>query len=161
MAKKRPANQGKTARPQKTNGGPRTRNRLTATFVRTVSEKGTYGDGGNLFLQVGIGGKAKSWLFLFDKGRLTPGHDSHGRFIKALEQEHRDIPPTTRRSADRIEKLLKIARAILKDHEWDYVTHEAAYKSGERKINPASARRVNWSRPPSALSTTDAKSMSD
>jgi hypothetical protein len=33
---------------------------LNARFVKSVTKKGTYGDGGGLFLQVGIDGSAKS-----------------------------------------------------------------------------------------------------
>src|SRR5262249_55097539 len=39
--------------------------KLTARFVATVTEKGMYLDGGGLYLQVGDGGKAKSWIFRY------------------------------------------------------------------------------------------------
>jgi hypothetical protein len=39
--------------------------KLTPRFVATVTEKGMYLDGGGLNLQVGDGGKAKSWIFRY------------------------------------------------------------------------------------------------
>jgi integrase len=39
--------------------------KLTPRFVATVTEKGMYLDGGGLYLQVGDGGKAKSWIFRY------------------------------------------------------------------------------------------------
>jgi integrase len=39
--------------------------KLTSRFVVTVTEKGMYPDGGGLYLQVGDGGKAKSWIFRY------------------------------------------------------------------------------------------------
>jgi integrase len=113
---------------RKKSGAPRTRHRLSATFVRTVTKKGTYADGGGLFLQVGIGGNAKSWILIYRRVRFG-GDDSHERFIKALEHERRAIP----QEGDRTIELFKIANAIIKEHERDYAAHEAAYKSGERE----------------------------
>jgi integrase len=50
--------------------GPHHHNRLTLQFVKTVKDKGMYPDGGGLYLQVGDGGKGKSWLFRYHiKGR--------------------------------------------------------------------------------------------
>jgi hypothetical protein len=37
--------------------------KLTASFVQSVKIKGMYPDGGGLYLQVGPGGRAKSWIF--------------------------------------------------------------------------------------------------
>jgi integrase len=44
--------------------------KLTPRFVATVTAKGMHADGGGLYLQVGDGGKAKSWIFRYHvKGR--------------------------------------------------------------------------------------------
>jgi hypothetical protein len=44
--------------------------RLIPSFVATVKTKGMYFDGGGLYLQVGDGGRAKSWIFRYHvKGR--------------------------------------------------------------------------------------------
>src|SRR5262249_7238733 len=124
----------------------RTLHRLSAMFVRTVSKKGTYGDGGNLYLQVGIGGGAKSWIFIYTRARLS-GDDSHERFIKALEHEYRITPPRRHRHRG---DLLKIANGIVNTHERDYGAHETADKSGERKkseLVEAAERYVKDRRP--------------
>ena len=54
-------------------------NRLSARFVATISKKGTYGDGGGLFLQVGIAGQAKSWIFIYRRARLLGKTKADGR----------------------------------------------------------------------------------
>jgi integrase len=131
MAKKRSAN--------RQNGGPRTLHRLTATFVRVVKKKDTYSDGGGLFLQVGIGGSAKSWIFIYRRVRLA-GDDSHERFIKALEHERRTIPSP--RDRDRVDKLLKIARAIIKEHERNYAAHEISGGCKKSELIQAAERYI-------------------
>jgi integrase len=40
--------------------------KLTASFVQSVKTKGMYPDGGGLYLQVGPGGRAKSWIFRYN-----------------------------------------------------------------------------------------------
>jgi len=44
----------------------RAMHRLSAAFVKSVSEKGLYADGGNLYLHV-EGPQAKSWLFIYTR----------------------------------------------------------------------------------------------
>jgi integrase len=53
-------------------------NRLSARFVASVGKKGTYGDGGGLFLQVGIAGQSKSWIFMYRRGRFGEARDRRG-----------------------------------------------------------------------------------
>jgi integrase len=45
-------------------------NKLTANFVRGVSKRGRYADGGNLFLQVAKGG-TKAWVFLYARNGVS------------------------------------------------------------------------------------------
>ena len=54
-------------------------NRLSSRFVATISKKGTYADGGGLFLQVGIAGQAKSWIFIYRRARLLGKTKADGR----------------------------------------------------------------------------------
>jgi hypothetical protein len=98
--------------------------RLSPPFVAKVSKKGTYGDGGGLFLQVGVQGQSKSWIFMYQRGRFGL-EDTHEQFIKALKHERRAIPL----DRDHTPKLLKIARAIIKEHERDYAAHEDTKKN--------------------------------
>jgi integrase len=53
-------------------------NRLSSRFVASISKKGTYADGGGLFLQVGIAGQAKSWIFMYRRGRFGNYLDRRG-----------------------------------------------------------------------------------
>jgi integrase len=45
-------------------------NRLTTKFVDTVTRNGRYADGGGLYLEVGANGKAKSFVFIFNRARF-------------------------------------------------------------------------------------------
>jgi integrase len=54
-------------------------NRLSSRFVATISKKGTYADGSGLFLQVGIAGQAKSWIFIYRRARLLGKTKTDGR----------------------------------------------------------------------------------
>src|SRR5262245_28464969 len=45
-------------------------NKLSANFVRGVSKRGRYADGGNLFLQIAKGG-TKAWVFLYARNRVS------------------------------------------------------------------------------------------
>jgi integrase len=103
-------------------------NRLSARFVATVTKKGTYADGGGLFLQVGIGGNAKSWIYIYRRIRFA-AEDSFASFTAALEQAGHTVP----QHGDRTTKLLPIANAIIKEHTRDVAAHKVAYESGERK----------------------------
>jgi integrase len=67
--------------------------KLRPSFVDAVKVKGTYGDGGGLYLSVGEGGGAKSWLFRWGKaGTHWMGlgsaftYDIHEARAKAREQ---------------------------------------------------------------------------
>ncbi|MGA7490700.1 MAG: Arm DNA-binding domain-containing protein, partial [Xanthobacteraceae bacterium] len=87
--------------------------RLTPRFVETVKVKGMYPDGGGLYLQVGEGGGAKSWLFRYNvEGRdrqmgLGPLHtiglaEARERARKRREQRLDGIDPIEARKADRL-----------------------------------------------------------
>jgi integrase len=56
-------------------------NRLSARFITTIAKKGTYGDGGGLFLQVGICGQSKSWIFMYRRGRLDGDYKSPRGYV--------------------------------------------------------------------------------
>jgi hypothetical protein len=93
---------------------------LDDKFIYGVKKKDTYADGGNLYLQVGIGGSAKSWMFIYGAVRLL-GEDSYTPFIAALEEAGQKIPPT---APDRIPALFKTANSIAKE----YAAADEAYK---------------------------------
>src|SRR5262249_2704262 len=91
---------------------PNAHPRPTDDTLYSVKKKGTYADGGNLYLQVGIGGSAKSWMVIHSRLRLF-AEDSHAPFVKALMLAGRPVPPkgTTQNAA-----LFKIAGVIVKEY---------------------------------------------
>jgi len=52
--------------------------KLTASFVQSVNTKGMYPDGGGLYLQVGPGGRAKSWIFRYNLVDARPKAERQG-----------------------------------------------------------------------------------
>ena len=65
-------------------------NKLSASFVRSVSDEGRYSDGGNLYLQLANGGK--SWVFQYQRhGRQREMGLGSARVVSlALARELRD-----------------------------------------------------------------------
>ena len=51
--------------------------RLKPGFVDTVTKAGMYSDGGGLYLQVGEGGGAKSWIFRYSRRRFGEPGETH------------------------------------------------------------------------------------
>jgi integrase len=51
--------------------------KLTLRFMERVSEKGRHSDGGGLYLQVGEGGKSKSWVFKYQ----VPGQPGNIKWL--------------------------------------------------------------------------------
>ena len=97
--------------------------RLTPRFVETVKVKGMYPDGGGLYLQVGEGGGAKSWLFRYNvEGRdrqmgLGPLHtiglaEARERARKRREQRLDGIDPIEARKADRLTQRLAATKQV-------------------------------------------------
>jgi integrase len=116
---------------------PKALARLTGDFINSVKKKGTYADGGNLYLQVGIGGGAKSWIFIYSRLRLF-AEDSHAPFVKALTLAGRPVPP---KGATQHNALFKIAGVIVREYaaavEAQHRTisaYEAAQKAKEKGL---------------------------
>src|SRR5258708_1715870 len=98
--------------------------RLKPRFVETVKAKGMYADGGGLYLQVGEGGGAKSWIFRYHvEGRgdrqmgLGPTHtiglaEARERARKCREQRLDDIDPIEARDAARLAQRLEAAKQV-------------------------------------------------
>lgn len=98
--------------------------KLTPRFVETVKTKGMYGDGGGLYLQVGSGGGAKSWLFRYHvQGRgdrqmgLGPLHtiglaEARVRARECRQMRFNGIDPINARNKDRIAKLLEATKDV-------------------------------------------------
>src|SRR5438034_9281428 len=51
--------------------------RLKPRFVDTVTGAGMYADGGGLYLQVGAGGSAKSWIFRYSRSPFGKPGEAH------------------------------------------------------------------------------------
>jgi integrase len=108
--------------------------RLTDAFIYDVKKKGTYADGGNLYLQVGIGGSAKSWMFIYSRGPLL-AESSHPALIMALEAARHPVPPLS--SRQRGSELFKIANAIAKEYANSVEAHQRAVKAYEHATEAA------------------------
>jgi len=95
--------------------------KLTPRFAQTTKTKGMYADGGGLYLQVGSGGGAKSWIFRYHvEGRgdrqmgLGPFHTIGLAEARKLARQCREmrldgIDPLEARKAKRL--ALKLAEA--------------------------------------------------
>jgi len=98
--------------------------RLRPRFVETVKTKGMYADGGGLYLQVGDGGSAKSWLFRYqvEKGRerqmgLGPLHTiglAEARELARLARVQRlnHVDPIEARKTARLDQKLAAAKDV-------------------------------------------------
>ena len=135
----------------------RERNKLTDGFVKTVTEPGLYGDGGNLYLKVVAGGTdargkpkpSKSWVFRFRlkaQGKTREG--GLGRYeavsLKAAreaatkwrEQVGAGIDPIEARKAERVGAVAPMtfrqcADAYIADHEagWSHPKHRQQWRN--------------------------------
>jgi len=98
--------------------------KLKLRLVETVTEKGMYLDGGGLYLQVGEGGKSKSWIFRYHvEGRgdrqmgLGPLHtiglaEARERARRCREQRKDDIDPIEARNAATLAQRLEAAKNV-------------------------------------------------
>jgi Arm DNA-binding domain/Phage integrase central domain len=101
--------------------------RLKPNFIETVTRAGKYPDGDGLYLRVGEGGGAKSWIFRYSRSRFgksgeaemglgpthTIGlHDAREMARECRQQLHRGIDPMEARKADRIAKQLEAAKQV-------------------------------------------------
>ena len=97
-------------------------NKLSANFVRGISERGRYSDGGGLYLQVADGG-TKAWLFAFGRNgtRRTMGLGSlrsvplalaRDLAARAREQVARGLDPIDARKAAALEERAARARLM-------------------------------------------------
>jgi integrase len=102
-------------------------NRLTTKFVETVTKKGRYADGGGLYLEVGPNGKAKSYVFIFNRARFggkNAGNIGVGsarttslaqaRLSAQLyrEQMRNGVDPLTQRQSERRQQWLADAKNV-------------------------------------------------
>jgi integrase len=101
--------------------------RLKPGFVDKVTDAGMYADGGGLYLQVGEGGGAKSWIFRYSRVRfgkrgeahmgLGPTHTIGLNDARELARECRrtllqGTEPLEARRADRLTKQLEAAKQV-------------------------------------------------
>ena len=101
-------------------------NRLSPKFVASITKPGRYADGGGLYLEVGEGGRAKSYVFIYDRkrfGKKTPGNIGVGSArtvllprARSIRDVYRDqirdgIDPLAKLKADRQRRLLGDAEA--------------------------------------------------
>jgi integrase len=97
--------------------------KLQPRFVDTVKAKGMYPDGGGLYLQVGTGGAAKSWLFRYNvAGRdrqmgLGPAHTiglaaARERARECREMRLAGIDPIEARNTKRLDDKLVAAKNV-------------------------------------------------
>src|SRR5262245_37167219 len=98
--------------------------RLKPRFVATVKVKGMYPDGGGLYLQVGDGGRAKSWIFRYHvegKGDrqmgLGPEHtiglaEARERARLCRVQRLDGLDPIDARNAERLAQRLEAAKQV-------------------------------------------------
>jgi len=129
--------------------------RLTARFVETVKTKDAYPDGGGLYLQVGEGGKAKSWHFRYSRARfgypgkernmgLGPQHTISLARARELARECREmllagIDPLDAREAKEKERRLEEEKK--KTFAW--CANE--WLKGMTKIEPSTWRYYQYS----------------
>jgi integrase len=101
--------------------------KLKPRFVETVKTKGMYPDGGGLYLQVGTGGAAKSWLFRFNvagKDRqmgLGPSHTVGLAAARELARQCREmrlqgVDPIEARNAKRLDDKLAAGKDVTFQH---------------------------------------------
>ena len=121
--------------------------RLTDAFIYGVKQKGTYADGGNLYLQVGIGGSAKSWIFIYSRGPLL-GESSHPALISELEAAGHPVPPFSRQRGD---ELFKIANTLVKDYQHAVDAQHRQIKACEAAAKAVEQGHAGRSRSPAAL----------
>jgi integrase len=99
------------------------RHRLTQRFVDTVKEEGEYPDGDGLYLRVGSGGRARSWMYRYqlfgEQHRMGLGPVRKFALIEARrrveiprQQVYDGIDPIKARKEDRRKKKLEAARRI-------------------------------------------------
>ena len=131
--------------------------KLTALTVGQSKQRGYYGDGGGLFLQVSASG-AKSWVFRFRvAGRLRemglgPTHtvtlaEARDKALECRKRRLAGLDPIEARQAQRVATQLEAAKAV--------TFRECA----ERYI---ASHKANWSNPKHAAqwgSTLEARSL--
>jgi hypothetical protein len=101
--------------------------RLKPRFVDTVTKAGMYSDGAGLYLQVGEGGGAKSWIFRYSRRRFgKPGEahmglgsthtfslDEAREIARAYRQQIKQgIDPLESRKAERLTKKLEESKHV-------------------------------------------------
>jgi len=101
--------------------------RLKPAFVDRVTRAGMYADGGGLYLQVGEGGGAKSWVFRYSRTRfgrtgeahmgLGPAHtvglhDARELARLCRVQMLQGIDPLEARKSDRLDKQLEAGKRV-------------------------------------------------
>ena len=124
--------------------------RLKPAFIDKATRAGMYADGGGLYLQVGEGGGAKSWVFRYSRTRFgklgeahmglgpvhTIGlHDARELARQCRVKILRGTDPMEERKSDRLAKQLEAAKQVtFKFCAEDYCTHKL------RTWSPATAR---------------------
>ena len=114
--------------------------RLKANFIDKVTRAGLYADGGGLYLQVGDGGGAKSWIFRYSRTRfgrtggatmgLGPAHTISADAAREVARECRlqilqGIDPLEARKADRTAKQLEATKNVTFEFcAEDYIAHK-------------------------------------
>jgi hypothetical protein len=121
--------------------------RLSAKFVANVDRPGRYADGRGLYLEVGPGGKAKSYVFIYDRkrfGNKTPGNIGLGsarsvalgdvRTVRDIyrDQIHNGIDPLAKLRADRQRR----AFGELKDKTFKAIADDFLEQKSKRAAKP-------------------------
>jgi integrase len=120
--------------------------RLTNRFVNTVTKAGMHNDGLGLYLQVGEGGSAKSWIFRYRNSRfgksgsthmgLGPTHtisldEARELARTARQQLQNNINPIESRKAERLAKQLEESRRVtFAECATDYVDFMSKKRDG-------------------------------
>jgi integrase len=134
--------------------------RLKSRFVDTVTRAGMYSDGAGLYLQVGQGGGAKSWIFRYNRSRFGKGGEAHmglgpahtisldeaREFARECRQQIlKGIDPMEAREAERLAKRLEESKHVTFAFcATDYLTFKS---SGPRAWVPRTANATRrWIR---------------
>jgi integrase len=101
--------------------------RLKPSFVDKVARAGMYADGAGLYLQVGEGGSAKSWIFRYSRLRFGKSGEAHmglgsthtvslhdaREFARECRRKIlQGIDPMEARKSDRLARRLDVARQV-------------------------------------------------
>jgi integrase len=137
--------------------------RLKLRDVERATRAGMYSDGLGLYLQVGEGGDAKSWIFRYSRSRFGKSGDAHmglgpthtvsldeaRELARTLRQQLLNgIDPLEARKADRLAKRLEASKHVTfaecaadyiahKSRTWRATTTRQAKRAISKHLNPA------------------------